>query len=445
VSANGAPPAPATARASRARLLSLLSEACELEHALACSYLYAAFSLERDLDDGLGWVEQQRNRRWASQIYHVAAQEMLHLAQAWNLLAAVGGMPYYARPNFPLAARHYPLNVALVLRRFDLATLERFLYYETPAHNDPYHPGPVPPLPPAASWPVDESFPYTSVGQLYGEILQVVDQLDEAELFLRSDRAQAGRQLVDFADLVPVVDRASATAAVQRITLQGEGVTDDREDSHYGVFRAIRSELAALGTDGSAPTHLAHPVADNPYVRRRRDQIPAAVLPRHRDGIETTEITDQLAVLALDLFDDAYVAMLQALAYAFVNVEDGGSLVRPLARASLELMTTVLKPLGEAIARLPSGQPGVNAGATFALSRHCYLPAPAPVSRAVYGERLAELAAHARLLATGARNRSVPAPARDQIDSTADNLARLASHFTAHPTRAPASGDLSRR
>jgi hypothetical protein len=428
-----------TGRASRARLLSLLSEACELEHALACSYLYAAFSLERDLDDGLGWAEQQRNRRWASQIYHVAAQEMLHLAQAWNLLAAVGGMPYYARPNFPLAARHYPLNVALVLRRFDLATLERFLYYETPAHNDPHHPGPVPPLPPAASWPIDESFPYTSVGQLYGEILQVVDQLDEAELFLRSGRAQAGRQLVDFADIIPVVDRASATAAVHRITLQGEGVTDDREDSHYGVFRAIHLELTALGADGSEPTHLAHPVADNPYVRRRRDQIPAAVLPS-RDGIETTEITDELAVLALDLFDDAYVAMLQAMAYAFVNVEDDGSLVRPLARASLELMTTVLKPLGEAISRLPSGQPGLNAGPTFALSRHCYLPAPAPVSRAVYGERLAELAAHARLLGTAARNQSVPVPvpARDQIDSTADNLARLASQFTAHPTRGPA-------
>lgn len=115
-----------TQRATRARLLSLLSEACELEHALACSYLYAAFSLKRDIAEGIDWRAQQRNRLWASRVYHVAAQEMLHLGQAWNLLTAVGGTPYYARANFPLAARHYPLNVALLLRPFDLATIARF-------------------------------------------------------------------------------------------------------------------------------------------------------------------------------------------------------------------------------------------------------------------------------------------------------------------------------
>lgn len=163
--------------ATRARLLSLLSEACELEHALACSYLYGAFSIKRDIAEGIGWAEQQRNRLWASRVYHVAAQEMLHFAQAWNLLSAIGGSPYYARPNFPLPARYYPLNVALVLRRLDLATIERFVYYETPVHN--VEGGDRAPMPPASAWPIDESFPYQSVGQLYHEIRSIIGELGD--------------------------------------------------------------------------------------------------------------------------------------------------------------------------------------------------------------------------------------------------------------------------
>lgn len=406
---------------TRSRLLSLLSEACELEHALACSYLYAAFSLKRELAEGIDWAEQQRNRRWASQIYHVAAQEMLHLGQAWNLLSAVGGSPYYARPNFPLAAKHYPLNVALVLRPFDLATLDRFQYYETPANNTATGAA-RPPMPPAAAWPIDESFTYDSVGELYQEVRGVVEALDEADLFVRDPRSQVGGDLVDFADIVRVVDRASAVEAVERITLQGEGTTEEREDSHYGVFRAIRAQLAALPAGHEA----ARPVADNPYVRRRRDQVPAATV-KGGGEIRTTEVTDPLAVSALDLFDDAYVAMLQALAYLFVNAGTDSRLVGPAAQASLELMTTVIKPLGEAICLLPSGQPGLNAGPTFAMSRHTYLPGPEVTSRTVYGERLRELAEHADVLVGAASG--VSWVARGQIRGAADNLARIAGWF----------------
>jgi len=408
---------------TRSRLLSLLSEACELEHALACSYLYAAFSIKRELAEGIDWVTQQRNRRWASQIYHVAAQEMLHLGQAWNLLTAIGGTPYYARPNFPLAARHYPLNVALVLRPLDLATLDRFKYYETPAHNDG---GVSPPMPAAAAWPIDESFPYTSVGQLYGEVRRLVEALDEADLFIRDPGSQVGGDLVDFPDIVPVVDRTSAVAGIERITLQGVGTTEHRQDSHYGVFRDIHAQLAELPPgDG-----VARPVAENPFVRRRRDQIPAATFEVEGGGrheIRTTEVTDPLAVLALDLFDDVYVSMLQALAYLFVNAGTGSRLVGVAAQASLELMTTVIKPLGEAICLLPSGQPGVNAGPTFAMSRHTYLPGPEVASRTVYGDRIRELAGHADALTQAAA--SAPWVARNQLRGAAANLARIAGWF----------------
>jgi len=38
--------------ATRTDLLKLLCEAAELEHGIACSYLYSAFSLKRDIAEG---------------------------------------------------------------------------------------------------------------------------------------------------------------------------------------------------------------------------------------------------------------------------------------------------------------------------------------------------------------------------------------------------------
>lgn len=411
-------------RATRARLLSLLSEACELEHALACSYLYAAFSIKRDISEGIDWAEQQRNRRWASRIYHVAAQEMLHLGQAWNLLTSIGGTPYYARPNFPLPARYYPLNVALVLRRFDAATIERFIYYETPAHNVVGAQSPR--MPPQATWPIDESFPYASVGELYHEIRSIIQSLDEDELFVATPSRQVDQSLIDFFDIVTVTNIDSALAAIDRITLQGEGIGDEREDSHYGVFTAIKSDLAQLY--GSDP---ARPVADNPFVRRRRDQIPAALVSATGTDLRTTEISDPMSVLAMDLFDDAYVSMLQALAYAFSSADVHTPALPLMAQSSLELMTTVLKPLGEAICLLPSGTPGVNAGPTFAMSRHSHLPNDPAVAAVVYGERLAELAAHAQTLDEASA--AAPWLARDQMRGAGSNLRRLSQWFVSGP------------
>jgi hypothetical protein len=49
---------PAATIRSRSDLLKLLCEATELEHGIACSYLYAAFSLKRDISEGgITWDE----------------------------------------------------------------------------------------------------------------------------------------------------------------------------------------------------------------------------------------------------------------------------------------------------------------------------------------------------------------------------------------------------
>src|SRR5258706_1202364 len=108
---------------SRSDLMSLLTEACELEHGLACSYLYAAFTLRQNIFETANGVDAppltseqlQAIRRWAGQLYFIASQEMMHLSQVWNLLSAIGGVPYYMRPNFPQGHKYYPIDLPLKL------------------------------------------------------------------------------------------------------------------------------------------------------------------------------------------------------------------------------------------------------------------------------------------------------------------------------------------
>ncbi len=79
---------------SREELIYLLSRASELEHGLACVYLFAAYSLKSDVSEG-GLTEDQAAmvRRWRRSLANVAVEEMLHLAQVSNILTAIGGAP----------------------------------------------------------------------------------------------------------------------------------------------------------------------------------------------------------------------------------------------------------------------------------------------------------------------------------------------------------------
>jgi len=123
---------------SRSTLLKLLTEACELEHGLACSYLYSAMTLKSRPDARLPAEQAPMVRQWASQLYFIASQEMLHLAQAWNLLSALGGTPYYLRPNFPQNTKYYPLHLKLALEPYGEAALDRdaHLRAHQPRHLD---------------------------------------------------------------------------------------------------------------------------------------------------------------------------------------------------------------------------------------------------------------------------------------------------------------------
>jgi hypothetical protein len=274
----------------RSFLLSLLSEACELEHSLACSYLFAAFSVKNGQADGLDWQQEQQAKRWAAQVYFIAGQEMLHLAQAWNILNAVGGTPYFSRPPFPQPSDAFPVGVPLSLERYCPNTLERFKQWERPVELQTHRE-----FTPAVAAPIFDG-KYSSVGQLYDKIAAIIESVPESELFVGNAALQVGAELADFPDLVRVTNRETALLGVQRIQAQGEGSPRDREDCHFGIFYDLADELQKIDFDP------AHPVVPSPCVRPTSGG---------------TRIIEPSSVAAMRLFDSVYAAMLRLLGWVF--------------------------------------------------------------------------------------------------------------------------------
>ena len=369
---------------SRSELLSLLSEACELEHTLACSYLYTAFTLKQNLTEGsLNWQQLQKVRLWAAQIYFVASEEMLHLAQVWNLLAAIGGTPYYLRPNFPQNSKYYPLNLPLELEPFGPEAIKRFVYYERPAEVTPERAFSKELGLAETNSPSPE---YRTVGELYRLILSGFSSIPEEQLFIGAPERQIDQDLVDFPDIVKVVDRASAEAAIEAITSQGEGTVPDRTDCHYGIFKKIQSELQSEQEESQCRGEEFEPARHtikNPISRYRGSY--GAV----KGNLIENEYTKQVA----ELFDELYGLMLRMLQYVFDNSTEDAALLRDFSRMAIKMMCTVIKPLGEALTRLPAGaRYGLRtAGPAFAMSRHVPLPREPRSASIVAQERLQEL------------------------------------------------------
>lgn len=366
---------------TRTDLLKLLCEAAELEHGIACSYLYAAFSLKRDVSEGgMTWEEQQKVRRWAAQIYFVASQEMLHLALVWNLTTAIGGTPYYFRPNFPQGPKYYPLKVPIALEPFGIASLRRFILYEHPRNLKDEQK-----IKSLLTFPGEdaEDIQFGTVGELYGLIESGFRNIDEKELFIGSPTQQMDPALVHFPDLVPVVDRTSAIKAIGEITEQGEGSTHDREDSHFGAFVSILNELWESRSQGTGFSP-ARPALRNPSADLERAY-----------GAVANPIDDPLAGRVAALFDSVYSLMLRMLAWSFEFDSAGNTAqLKKFCNVAIDIMPRVLLPLGEGLMLMPAGKkyPGKTAGPGFGLTRHIMLPPSPDIALRLCRERVGELA-----------------------------------------------------
>lgn len=375
----------------REELIFMLSEASQLEHMIMLQYLFAAFSLKRDVSEGVTPEQLEAIRRWERAVMKVATQEMLHLATASNLLSAVGAAPYFQRPNFPQMARYYPRGINLVLVPFGETALRHFLFLERPEGMDLSDSPDFAPVGEAAA-PADseeivpEMQDFATVGHLYHGIEQgfrhLVDKSGEARVFVGPPRAQATGKLFGWRELNPVIDLASAIAGIETIVEQGEGSRGNWKDAHYGRFLAILNEYRDLKAQDQA-FEPARPV------------IPAFVRAP-ADSPAVTLIQDAQTARVSSLFNGCYEVMLQVLLRYFIHDSETDEQLKMLAQVGMDMMFNALEPLGRLLTTLPvgAGAPGKTAGPSFEMFRRAYYLPHQYAAWSILRDRLQELSAY---------------------------------------------------
>src|SRR5499427_5667431 len=348
----------------REALIYMLCEAAELEHAIMCQYLFAAFSLKQSDQEGLSPAELDAVRRWRKQVSHVATQEMLHLALVQNLLSAIGAAPHLTRPNLPAPASHYPAGVQLALLPFGEPALRHFMFRERPEGMDLQDADGLAAVGRAAPVLserdiVPQGQDFATVGHLYRSIEMGFEHLaathGEDWLFVGPPRAQATAGNFRWPELVCVTDLASARRAIEEILEQGEGPRGEWRDAHFGQFVNILDEYQRLS-------------AANPGFNPVRPVLAANVRRHERDAGHPV-ISDPLTARVTDLFNVAYEILLQIFERFFAHTEESDGQLQVLADATIALMVRVIKPLGDLITTLPVGRghPGRTAGPSFEL------------------------------------------------------------------------------
>lgn len=427
---------------TREELIYLLSHACELEHGVACIYLFAAYSLKNDVSEGgMTPAELELVRRWKRRLVAVGVEEMLHLAQLTNVMTAIGGAPHFRRTNFPVPRSALPINDHMTLEPFSIETIERFMAIEMPEpgilsaeeqaeaeevaarvrerrgrreHTELH----VDAATVAGCEPFDIDF--TTQGDFYHKIMSGIACIPEEELFIGPPEAQANARFIGFANkLQPVVDRKSALGAIQTVIEQGEAPTAAHPDAHFWVFRAIwreYREAVRQAKERGAEFNPVRPVVSNPMTRF------------YDDTTGGTLISDPLTHQVADLFNGAYDTMLLMLLRFFAHTDETEDELEKLGGATLRLMTNVTRPLGEALAKMPAGHDarleGKTAGPGFGYNRDIHLLPHKRSAWVFFGERLRELATIATRLRANAADR-LPA----EVEEAAAGLQALSLDF----------------
>lgn len=403
----------------RDALIYMLSEAAELEHAITCQYLFAAFSLKQSVDEGVDERQLRFIDKWRAILYEVAGQEMLHMAQVNNLLSAVGAAPRVGRPNLPVQGRHFPPGVQFALVPFGERALRHFLYLERPEGIN---------LPDAEGFEAlaeaeplmseEDIIPrpqdFSTVGHLYRSIEEGIRHLCEKNgeewLFIGPPDAQATPEAFWWDDLTCVVDLESAVNAIETVVEQGEGPRGHWKDAHYGRFLEVLGDFLEFKKR-------------DPSFEPARPVLPCAVRPPI-SGASAPLVTDQATARVLDAFNVTYEVILYAIARYFGHGSEDDSQLQVLADVAVGLMVQVLKPLGELATTLPVGpdHPGRTAGPSFDLIYGSgYLLPHRTAAWILMEERLGEVVAFMR------RREDIP----DHIEAAVDRfIAKLAEHRT---------------
>ncbi len=382
----------------RDQLIGMLTEAAEIEHCLMCTYLYGAFSLKQQDDEGLSVDELAAVRRWRGEIIRIATDEMLHLALVSNLLVALGARPHYRRFNFPIAPGLFPADIAVALAPLDAATLDHFVYLERPLDAEERDATNLE-KPQYTRHSLNNrlmafSEDYATVGELYAAIETSLEtmsaEIGEEAVFVGDTNLQLSASVFRLSGLCAISNLNDAKRAVHLIIKQGEGSREDIAGSHYARFVAIREEWHSL-------------------TARRADFVPyrtAARNPVMRSPISSDriQILSEPASTLLDAGNACYGLMLRLLSLvsddpAYFSRLNAGR--QTLVDQTLLLMH-VVTDIGSALTLLPANvnYPDVRAGLTFTVSRQA-LSFPSPIASAkLLAEKFAAITARLDTLTT---------------------------------------------
>ncbi|NYH77283.1 hypothetical protein FHR84_000597 [Actinopolyspora biskrensis] len=418
---------------TRDDLVETLRHGVRIELAVMLQYLYAAFSVPTygaaleyvrtgtwtpdQLSLACGEGGETRDEGIRGTLIGVAREEMIHFLVVNNILMAIGE-PFYV-PDIDFGSINKDLMVPLdfALEPLNVGSLQRFIQIEQPEGLD----GEVRRDGLRGREPLTSGVAYRSLSELYGNIrdgLQRIPDLfavepgrggGEHHLFLRES---LNTEHPDYQ--LEVDDLASALFAIDFVTEQGEGGTrttetaDTDEQSHYDTFLQLSDLLTAERSRARqaarAPWTPSYPVMRNPTLRAG---------DRSRD-----HVSDPVAQEAMHLFNRSYGMMLQLMVQHFGQQPDASLRRSTLMNTAIDVMTGVLRPLGELLVTLPSGRPGKTAGPSFELEH-----VPGFLSRPDVAART--LAAQFDELVQSARKCSL-VPGR-----VTENLRFLAAHYRA--------------
>ncbi len=371
---------------TKEELIKALKQAAELEVAVMLQYIYAGYSVpnyitgEEYLRRGLWTPEQLHlacgdnkevdNYGMRGVLMEIAREEMIHFLLVNNILMAIGEPFYAAVPDLKQLNAKFPIDIDFALEPLNALSLQYFMRLEMPDFlNEDLVDVNIPTS--------EQLYTYGSLSELYGQIrdgLQNIPDLfnvdknqvgGEHRLFMRDNLNQ---KHPDYQ--MQVYDLKSALFAVDVIVEHGEGSETESETfarSHYQKFRNLASALSQEQINQSKKGEKrtwnpSYPSLRNPSLNHQDHNSNVVTVPQTR--------------MVMEIFNESYFLMMQLMVQHF-GANPQGSLRRSkLMNASIDIMTGMMRPLGELLMTLPSGKRGKTAGPSFEITTPEYIPNP---------------------------------------------------------------------
>ncbi len=371
---------------TKEELITALKQAAELEVAVMLQYIYAGYSVpnyvtgEEYVRRGL-WTQEQLhlacgdnkevdNYGMRGVLMEIAREEMIHFLLVNNILMAIAEPFYPAVPDFKQLNAKFPIDIDFALEPLNALSLQYFMRLEMPdfLNEDLVN----------ETIPISEQLhTYGSLSELYGQIrdgLQNIPDLftvdknkvgGEHRLFMRDN---LNKQHPDYQ--MQVYDVKSALFAVDVIVEHGEGSEIETETfakSHYQKFRnladALSLEQINQSKKGEKRTwNPSYPSVRNPSLNHQDHNSNVVTVPQTRTVME--------------IFNQSYFLMMQLMVQHFGSNPQGSLRRSKLMNASIDIMTGMMRPLGELLMTLPSGKRGKTAGPSFDIPTPEYIPNP---------------------------------------------------------------------